>query len=170
MQCQMKLPLLVRFPSLRSPKSSSPVIPPEDRAAYPSLADDFALLDRVVAPVFYRSDEAALRYQNRYRRQQVVILLGSAVVSTLGGLQAIFPDQRWAGVLLTVLGIVLAASSRAAGELATLTNYLTERVKAERLRALYFRFLSRTGTYADSQRDAAVRRAVIAIEAGREPA
>jgi hypothetical protein len=42
-------------------------------------------------------------------------------------------------------------------------------VKAERLRALYFRYLSRTGPYAREDRELALRRAVLAIEADKEP-
>jgi hypothetical protein len=165
----MAPPLFARFPHLRSRITSQPVIPAEKRVAYPRLADDFDVLDRVVGPVFRDSDSAALRNQNRYRRQQVAVLVGSVVASGLGGLQAVFPDQRWPGVLLTALGIGLAASSRVTSEIGALADYLTERVKAERLRTLYFRFLSRTGSYAGADRETALRRAVVAIKSGREP-
>lgn len=165
----MALPLFARFPSLRAPRSSEPVIPEGTRQGYPALAEDFAALDRVVGPAFHDSDRAALRHQNRYRRQQVTILVGSVLASGLGGVQALLTDQRWPGAALAVLGVVLAASSRATSESESQTEYLVERVKAERLRALHFRFLSRTGPYADGQRDLALRRAVIAIQAGREP-
>ncbi|MGH3565945.1 MAG: DUF4231 domain-containing protein [Pseudonocardia sp.] len=166
----MKRPaLLVRFPSLRVPSTSWPVIPPDEVAAYPSLAEDIATLDAVVGASFDESDRAALVQQNRYRRQQLVILLGSAVLSGLGGLQAVFPEQRWPGLLLVVLGCTLAVISRAAGELNTLSEFLTERVKAERLRAVYFRFLSRTGRYAGPDRVTVLRRAVVSIKAGEEP-
>lgn len=160
--------LLAHFPSLRSPRSSSQVIPAEKRIAYPSLETDFAVLDRTAGSAFRESDIAALMYQNRYRRQQVLILLGSTVATGLGGLQAMLPDQRWPGVLLAVLGIALAASSRASSELGLLTEYLTERIKAERLRALHFRFLSRTGPYAAADRETTMRRAAVAIQSGRE--
>lgn len=161
--------LFARFPSLRAPSSAGPVIPAALRAEYPTLADDFAMLDRLVAPAFRKSDTAALRHQNCYRRQQVTILLGSVVASGLGGLQAVFAEQRWPGLLLAVLGITLAMSSRATSELNAQTDYLTERVKAERLRALHFRFLSRTGPFEKADRAASLRRAVVAIESGREP-
>lgn len=165
----MALPLFARVPSLRSPRSSPPVIPDETRQAYPTLSTDFAVLDRVVGPAFHESDRAALRHQNSYRRQQVTILVGSVVASGLGGLQALLTDQRWPGAVLALLGVALAASSRATSESDSQNEYLVERVKAERLRALHFRFLSRTGQYADERRDMALRRAVIAIQAGREP-
>jgi hypothetical protein len=165
----MVLPLLVRFPTLRARASSRPVIPADKRASYPALAEDFAVVDRVVAPVFREFDTAALRDQNRYRRQQVLIVLGSALVTGLGGLQAVYPAQRWPGLLLTALGVVLATSSRWAKERASMADYLSARVRAERLRALHFRYLSATGRYAGPGRVEALRRAVLEIRAGKEP-
>ncbi len=161
--------LFARWPSLRAPRTSSPVVPPAAREAYPALADDIDELERVVSPAFRESDLAALRNQNRHRRQQITILLGSVIASGLGGTQALLPDQRWPGALLTLLGIALAASSRATSELGTQGAYLGERAKAERLRALYFRFLSRTGSFGGADRTMQLRRAVVAIQAGREP-
>lgn len=165
----MTVPLLARFPRLRTPAASWPVVPADRRAAYPGLADDFEVLDQVVTPAFERFDVQALCDQNRYRRQQVFVLLGSAILTGLGGLQAVVPGQRWPGLLLAALGVLLAASSRWAGERSSLATYLDARVKAERLRAVHFEFLSRTGRYAGPDRVPALRRAVIAVEAGKEP-
>jgi hypothetical protein len=164
----MAMPLLKTFPRLRPP-DSYPVISEKRRQLYPALAADFEVIDRELTPAFEECDVAALRHQYRYRRQQVFILLGSALVAGLGGLQAALSDQRWPGVLLMVLGIVLAASSRFAKEQTSLNHYLTERLKAERLRSQYFRYLSRTGKYADDDREFVLRRAVIAIQRGKEP-
>jgi hypothetical protein len=161
--------MLKRFPSMRVPRESWPVIPEAKRSDYPSLADDFVVLDREAAQAFRRADLAAIRHQNRFRRQQVVILIGSALLSGFGGLQAVYPEQRWPGVLLTILGIGLGALSQATGEQNTLSEFLTERVKAERLRALHFTFLARTGPFAKADRESVLRRAVLAIQAGREP-
>ena len=166
----MALPLLARFPRLRDPAVSFPVIPPATRAEYPALADDLAALDTVVSPEFSRYDLAALRDQNRHRRQQMLVLLGSAVVTGLGGIQAALPDHRWPGVALAVAGVLLATSSQWARERGTLDGYLDARIKAERLRALYFRYLSHTDPYAGDDRTAELRRAVLAVRAGKEPA
>jgi hypothetical protein len=145
------------------------VIPAGTRQAFPALVDDFAVLDEAVGEAFRKSDLAALRHQNRYRRQQLLVLVGSVVTSALGGLQALLEEQNWPGILLAMLGVTLAASSKATSELGAQREYLAERVKAERLRALHFRFLSRTGEFADEHRNAKLRVAVIDIEAGREP-
>lgn len=165
----MALSLLARFPRLRVPSKSEPVIPADRRADFPALFDDFRVLDKEVAPVFAKYDKTALRDQNRYRRQQVVIILGSAIMTGLGGLQAVFPHQRWPGFVLAGLGVVLAGSTAFVKERASMTSYLSARIQAERLRALHFQYLSATGQYAGSGRQDAVRRAVLAIERGEEP-
>ena len=167
--------LLKRFPKLRASKESAPVIPVEarggypGRGAFPQLARDFTVLDQEVVPAFTGYDKKALRDQNRYRRQQVLIILGSALVAGLGGLQAVFPHQRWPGIVLAVLGLALASTSGFAKERASLKGYLQARVRAERLRALHFEYLSKTGQYAGLDRDTALRHAVAAIEGGEEP-
>ena len=167
----MRPQMLIRFPKLRPPPPSSSwaVIAEDKRASYPSLMPDFETLDHVVAPAFAEADLAALRCQHRYRRQQVTLLLGSAAVSGLGGLQALLLDQRWPGALLSALGILLAATSRASRELDVLTEYLGQRVKAEQLRALHFRYLSRTGKYSGPDRETQLQRAVVDLRFGKEP-
>ncbi|MEV4074067.1 DUF4231 domain-containing protein [Nonomuraea fuscirosea] len=162
-------PLLARFPALRAPAASAPVIPAGRKAGYPALAADFEVLDRELTPVFERYDVEAMRDQNRYRRQQVLILLGSAMITGLGGLQAVLPEQHWPAVLVTVIGVALATSTRYARESETLDRYLAARARAERLRALYFGYLARTGAFAGEDRELALGRAVLAIEAGEEP-
>ena len=167
--------LLKRFPKLRAPSGSDPVIPREarddypGRGAFPQLAEDFTVLDREVVPAFTEYDKTALRDQNRYRRQQVLIILGAALVAGLGGLQAVFPHQRWPGIVLAVLGLALASTSALVKERASLACYLSARVRAERLRALHFEYLSETGQYAGPGRETALRHAVVAIEGGDEP-
>lgn len=159
--------LLARFPLPRRAESP-PVIPEEARAAYPALADDLDVLAREVTPSFRDYDLDAIRNQQRYRRQQVFILLGSVLGTGLGGLQAGLSDQRWPGVVLGLLGVLLATSSRWSGERASLAGYLAARVRAERLRALHFQYLSRTDRYAGPDRDLQLRRAVLAVRGGKE--
>jgi len=169
--------LLKRFPKLHAPNESYPVIPGDrdeehdypGRAGFPQLAPDFEVLDKEVAPAFTQYDKAALRDQNRYRRQQVIIILGAALLTGLGGLQAVFPHQRWPGLFLAALGIVLSLTAGFARDRAALTDYLSARVKAERLRALHFWYLSATGRYAGTDRDDNLRRDVLAVLRGDEP-
>jgi hypothetical protein len=148
---------------------SAPVVPVEVRSGYPALQADLAVLDEVVGRSFAEADRAALVEQNRHRLFQVLILFGAAVLSGAAALQGVFPDQRWPGILAAVLGLLLATLGQIAGELGTLAEFQSSRMKAERLRALHFQFLSRAGRYGGPDRDTALRRAVIAIEAGKEP-
>ncbi|MGW6194786.1 DUF4231 domain-containing protein [Kribbella sp. NPDC055110] len=164
----MVLALLRRFPGTGQPQSY-PIVSQGKRAAYPALGADFEVIDRVLTPVFEECDNKALRSQYRYRRQQVLILLGSALVVGLGGLQAALSDQRWPGIALAVVGVVLAVSSQFVKDRGWLNAYLDERVKAEALRSQCFRYLSRTGKYADDGRETVLRRAVLAIQHGKEP-
>lgn len=149
--------------------TSEPVLPADTRERYPALAEDVAVLEEVVGPVFARSDRAALIAQNRYRRQQVVLAVGAVLLTGLGGLQAVLSDQRWPGLVLIVLGLALTALGQTAGELGTFERFLDERVKAERLRAMHFRYLSRTGRYAGPDRAVVLERAVLAVKNGEEP-
>jgi hypothetical protein len=161
--------LLRRLPSFREPKESRPVLPEDAASRFPALAEDIGTLDRVVGPEFARADLDALQHQNRYRRHQVILILGATVLAALGGLQAVLTDQRWPGIVLAVLGVVLAVVGQTAGELKTFEDFLEERVKAERLRAMYFRYLSRTGRYAAADHEVVLRRAVLAVKKGEEP-
>jgi hypothetical protein len=161
--------LLVRFPSLRTPGTSWPPVPPKTADDYPELAADIATAEQEVGPAFREADLAALRHQNRYRRQQVVLVLGSALLTGFGGLQAVFLHQRWPGLVLGLLGALLAVLSTAVNELNALEGFMSERVKAERLRSVCFRFLSRTGRYAGADRVSVLRRVVNTIRSGEEP-
>ena len=165
----MRPALLVRFPGRSAPAASVPVIPPDARDAYPALRDDIDLLNAEVGPAFTAYDLKALRNQNSHRAQQVVLLLGSALVSGLGGLQAVLPEQRWPGILLAVLGLLLGAFGRWAKRQKSLEGYLTARLRAERLRAVHFRFLARCPGYSGPDRAEALRESVRSIAAGREP-
>jgi hypothetical protein len=152
--------LLARMPRVGGPAESPPVIPDEARTAFPDLARDLDVLARDVAPAFRDYDLQALREQQRYRRQQFLILLGSVLGTAFGALQAAVPDEEWPGALLILLGVLLATSSRWSGERASFGTYLDARLKAERLQALHFQYLSGTGRYAGPNRDLELRRAV----------
>lgn len=161
--------LLRRFPSRRTSRKHSAAIPVADRGPFPALAEDFAVLDEVVAEPFRELDLEALGHQYRYRRQQIGILLGSALLSGLAAVQAVLSTEVWPGAVVLLLGLLLGTSSRLAGELEMSANFLRARVRAERLRSLHFQFLARTGPYAGQDRVKALHLAVAEVKAGKEP-
>jgi hypothetical protein len=161
--------LFRRFPGLSFRGQYNSVLPQNAAGIYPALADDIDVLERYVTPPFRDRDLEALRQQYRYRRLQVLLLLVSALLTGLGGLQAIWPEQRWPGVLLAVFGLAAAFFAQTSKDLDALSRFLGERVKAERLRSLYFRYLGRVGPYAGPDRDKTLRMAVALIEEGKEP-
>jgi hypothetical protein len=167
----MKRPaVLVRFPRLRSPRHSHPLLAADVGARYPALAADVAVVERVVQPPFAEADGKALAHQNRHRQFQSALILGSALLSGFGGLQALFPEQRWPGVVLAVLGLVLASVGQLTAQLDPLKQFLDERIKAERLRSAAFRFLARVGRYSGADRADRLGHAVEQIQDGKEPA
>jgi hypothetical protein len=165
----MPVALFARFPTLRAPAQPDVLVPPQVREQHAALADDFAVLDRALVPAFDDIDVRALREQHRYRRQKVALLLGSALATGLGGLQAVYPGQRWPGVLLALIGVVTATATRLAQEQKSLDGYLDARMKAERLRGIYFRFLTATGRYAGPRRVTRLEQDVAAVQLGQDP-
>ncbi|MFZ0158997.1 MAG: DUF4231 domain-containing protein [Kineosporiaceae bacterium] len=167
----MRPALLRRVPSLRSAAWSVPVLPADAAERYPGLADDLDAVRDYLAPAFDELDRTALQQQNRYRRQRLLVSLGAALVTGLGGLEAGFPRQWWPGVVLGVVSASVAAGSRVGRERTVHEEYLTARVQAERLRALHFRYLFARPPFdgADGERRLALRRAVSAVRNGKEP-
>ncbi|GAA1572778.1 hypothetical protein GCM10009827_113440 [Dactylosporangium maewongense] len=159
--------LFRRFPRRGSRIVSDPIMPPAAKAGYPALAEDFEAL-RPVEERFERYDLEALRGQRSYRLQGIVVLLGSALLTGLGGLQAVLSDQRWPSAVLAVLAVALAGVSQFVVDDHALADYRLARVKAERLRALYFIYLARVEPYTGDNRARLLVRAVDAIDEGEE--
>lgn len=167
----MVIELFKPFPRVRLRSVSVPVLPPSVARDFPVLEADVRVVEEVLAEPFRVCDLRALGLQNEYRRRNVVVLVGSALLTGLGGLQAAFADRAWPGLVLGVLAAVVAGVSRAGKERDTAGQYLSLRLRAERLRALHFRFLARTGVFEvadDAVRRRALERAVIDVRSGQE--
>jgi hypothetical protein len=160
--------LFKRFP-LPARHESDPIVDPQVRARYSELDADFRQLDDVVAEPFEENDLQALRSQNAYRAEQVLVILGSALVSVLGAAEAAFAGQRWWGVAVAVAGVLVAGGSQYSKERDSLNKFLGARMRAERLRGEYFWFLARIRPYDGDDRVPALRRAVARIRRGQEP-
>jgi hypothetical protein len=145
----MKPAFLASLPRPRwRPGERYPLVPPEVRDASPALEEDFDVLERELLPDFYEFDEAALRAQNSFRLGQLFIIVGGAVATALGLVQAAL------GGGVTEIGVAEAVT---AGTLAAAVTYVrgqhaqreyfTNRLKAERLRGEYFLFLGCVAPY-----------------------
>jgi hypothetical protein len=169
----MVIELFRRFPSVRLRATSRPVLPATTASDHPELADDLRVVEQVLAGPFEAADLEALTLQNAHRRRSVVVLLGSALLTGLGALQAAYAHQTWPGVVLGVLAALVAATSRIGVESGTAQRHLSARLQAEQLRALHLRYLARTAPFDaedDGQRRRALERAVVEIGRGEEPA
>jgi hypothetical protein len=146
--------LIRRFPKMRwQDHAADPLIDDADRAAYPELGEDFALLDDKLVPRFQHYDQLALKHQNSFRLQQVLLIIGGLAATALGALLTIATSRSWRGVLglaEAFLAAFLAAVAFYAKAQGSQSKYLGERLKAERLRAEFFLFLSRAVPYITS--------------------
>src|SRR3954469_19820585 len=89
--------LIRRLPSLRPRQGAADApMPDDERAKYPEVAGDLAVLDAHLVPLFRRYDAEALAAQNTFRLQQVVLILGSATATICGTVQAATQgDATW---------------------------------------------------------------------------
>jgi Protein of unknown function (DUF4231) len=170
----MKPEFLARLPRPRwRPGERYPLVKPELRAAVPALARDFDVLEEELVPLFHELDEGALHAQNDFRFGQLLVIVGGAVATALGAVQAALgggvteigiAEALVAGVLAAVVAYVRGRQPQ--------KEYFTTRLKAERLRGEYFLFLGGVEPYDvadDAERRLRLRRQVAQIEA-QEPA
>jgi hypothetical protein len=144
-----RLPLFKQLPHVRwRPTVAEPLLPREEQAKYPALAEDFACLEREVLPHFQELNNKALRAPNHFRLEQVTLIAGGACATILGAMLAVFPDWRMVGVVEALLTAGVGAVAWRGRALKPEEHYFTLRLKAETLRREYFLFLGRLGPYA----------------------
>jgi hypothetical protein len=148
------------------------LVSPELRDAAPALAEDFGILDRELLPEFHELDEGALRAQNTFRLTQILVIVGGAIATLLGAVQAALGGGvTEVGIAEAfVAGMLAAAVTYVRGRQAQ-REYFTTRLKAEQLRSEYFLFLARVPPYDlddDEKRLRGLREQVRKIE-GEEP-
>lgn len=143
-----------------------PVVRREQLDEYPVLAGDLAVWSEQLEPRFRRLDHRAQILQNQFWRQNVVLVAGGLVATSLGAIQAAVGGG--------VVGLAVA-QALLAGALAGLTvlirsrraqqRYLTARLKAEQMKSEFFLFLARVGDYATNDPMTRLEQQVDAIEA-----
>jgi hypothetical protein len=142
--------LFKRLPTLRSPKEkdSYPIISDEVKKEYgPTFEEDFRILEQVLEPSFTKFDVKALQMQNRFRRQQVILITTGFLVTSLGAVQASFSELKWPGILEAILAGVLTIFAQYARNSKAQEKFMNTRLIAESLRAEYFLFLARMHPY-----------------------
>jgi hypothetical protein len=157
--------LLKRLPTLRwQPQADQQIVAPADQARYALFAEDFMFLERELMPHFRRLDNEALRGQNQFRLEQLIMIFGGALAAALGAFHVALTDAPWLGIIEAAVALFLAAISQRARALKAQEMYLTQRLKAELLRGEYFLFLGHVDRYADlQQRNQQLRRRVTEI-------
>lgn len=156
------------------PPPPQPLVPDELRRASPDLEAEFATLERELVPTFTALDRDAMRAQNAFRLGQLVLILGGLTATVLGAVQAALGGGvLWVGLVQAVVAGALGAAVVYLQLGHTQREYLTKRVKAERLRGEYFQFLGRLAPYDegdDTARAARLRRRVSEVDLEEVPA
>jgi hypothetical protein len=71
----------------------------------------------------------------------VLAIVGGLLTTTLGAVQAWLQSAAWPGVVVATLGAATSAITTVARRQGSLHNCLSARIRAERLRSLYFEYL-----------------------------
>jgi hypothetical protein len=132
------------------PKIDEQIVPIDARKNHPDLKADFDILEERLMEEFRRLDNAALRAQNHFRWQQIILISGAVMTSAAGAIQASSPNiAQWAGGVEAVIAGILTAVAFVAKQTDSHKKYFSNRLKAEVLRGEYFLFLGRLGAYKD---------------------
>jgi hypothetical protein len=135
------------------------VIDPGYVLDYPLLADAIHEANQVVAPALHECEVAALKSRERARLLLVLAIAAGFGATVSAALQLWLRDEPWPGVLLAVSGAaaaVLAVVARGGED-------PEAKVRAERLRALYFDHLAAPPAADDAERDERSRELATAV-------
>jgi hypothetical protein len=131
------------------PKNDEQIVSLDAQRERPSLKADFDILEQKLMENFRRLDNEALRAQNHFRWQQIILIVGGVITVTLGAIQAALPGDRWPGATEGVIASALTAVAFMAKQMDSQKKYFSDRLKAEMLRGEYFLFLGRLDAYKD---------------------
>jgi hypothetical protein len=154
-----RVPVLAVWPRFRlEPTPPPPPLGNDATRRFPSLSQGIDDAQRVVYPAFAACDVAAAREQNRYRWFLVLAIIGGLLTTVFGALQAWLHSTPWPGVLVATLGAATSAVTTIARRQGSLDAFLAARVRAERLRSLYFEYLAEPPPRDDRARELRTRR------------
>jgi hypothetical protein len=130
--------------------------PPDADTKYPFLTAKIAVADDEVFPAFEECDRDAQIEQNRWRWFTVLALAGGLITTVFGAAQA-WLQSAWPGVVVVTAGAATTAVTTLAKRQGSLERYRDQRLRAERLRSLYYAYL------VDSTTDAAELKKKVAL-------
>jgi hypothetical protein len=129
-------------------KSDWPVVSRKQVKDYPALASDLTVWLTDLEPRFRTLDHQAQILQNQFWRQNLTLILGGLVATSLGAVQAAagggLVGVAVAQAVLTTLlaGLTVLIRWRHAQQ-----GYLAARLTAERIKSEFFLFLAGVGDY-----------------------
>lgn len=149
------------------------------------LAEDLRELDQHLLPHFWRMNQQAKFYQNRFYQYQWAFILAAFLTTALGAVNVFLYAQEWTGRHGTIvgtlqwtelLGFLTAVISGIAAAVSFLDanqtpqkRWFKARVQAETLRSMYFLFLARQAPFnSPGQRERVQRMREKVIEVLRE--
>jgi Protein of unknown function (DUF4231) len=133
-----------RFPTMGPFRpNTGQVIPPGLEREYPLLAERITFVRTAVEEEFETAEYRAQVSQNRYRRQQVTVIVGSLLTTVFATAQSSFATVAWIGVIVATLSAATAAITTVIRQRGAFSDYIAARRKAERLRSLSFSYVCR---------------------------
>jgi hypothetical protein len=150
------VPPLLSWPRLRVPEPPQrPLLGSPAAALYPALSAAIGEAEELVGPAYRDADLQAVREQNRHRLFVVLALIGGLVTTVFAAMQTLLTSAAWPGIVVAGLGAATSALATVARAGGALDAHLSARVRAERLRSLYFEHIAAAPP--DSDREHAER-------------
>jgi hypothetical protein len=138
-----RMAALTALPHVRAARPApARVVALETVARYPTLMSAFETAERVVGPALRECDSTALREQNRHRWYVTLGLVGGLATTILGAVQSWLTSSAWPGVALATVGAATSGLVTVSRRQGSLDAYVSARTRAERLRGLYFEYLT----------------------------
>jgi len=117
-----------------------PLHPHDGAPEYPFLQPRIATADAEIFPTFADCDRDAQIEQNRWRWFTVLALAGGLATTVFGALQA-WLQSAWPGVVVVTAGAATTAVTTLAKRQGAREQYRDQRLRAERLRSIYYAYL-----------------------------
>jgi Protein of unknown function (DUF4231) len=147
-----KRALLVVWPRARFRPFVEPLLPPTAATDFPFLGPRIAVAEKLISSPFTECDRDAQIEQNRWRGFTVLALAGGLATTVFGAMQA-WLQSAWPGVIVVTAGAATTAVTTLAKRQGSYDQYRDQRLRAERLRSIYYEYLVATDADADRSKE-----------------